>query len=107
MLIIENIKLAQHRVATKDELWELMQDEKTHVYMCGLKGPCVLGPAMSDAEIRIVVAWFWYSWRGRKGDAPGRAKAKRYGVRHGRVLRTHRGKGWKGPRLLFRTQIVV
>ena len=22
----------------KDELWELMQDEKTHVYMCGLKG---------------------------------------------------------------------
>ena len=21
-----------------EELWELMQDEKTHVYMCGLKG---------------------------------------------------------------------
>merc|ERR1711862_475652 len=22
----------------KDELWELMQSEKTHIYMCGLKG---------------------------------------------------------------------
>ncbi|CAE7814496.1 petH [Symbiodinium sp. CCMP2592] len=21
-----------------EELWELMQDEKTHIYMCGLKG---------------------------------------------------------------------
>ena len=21
-----------------EELWEMMQDEKTHVYMCGLKG---------------------------------------------------------------------
>jgi len=21
-----------------DELWEMMQDKKTHIYMCGLKG---------------------------------------------------------------------
>ena len=24
-----------------EELWEMMQDEKTHVYMCGLKGASV------------------------------------------------------------------
>merc|ERR1711963_908767 len=27
-------KMAEHR----DELWELMQSPKTHIYMCGLKG---------------------------------------------------------------------
>ncbi|MGK7933735.1 MAG: ferredoxin--NADP reductase [Microcystaceae cyanobacterium] len=37
----------QHRVAEyADEVWELMQDQKTHTYMCGLKG---MEPGIEDA----------------------------------------------------------
>jgi ferredoxin--NADP+ reductase len=29
----------QHRIAEHaEELWEMIQDEKTHTYICGLKG---------------------------------------------------------------------
>ena len=37
-LSFPNAFLISSKDLAQDELWELMQDEKTHVYMCGLKG---------------------------------------------------------------------
>ena len=33
-----------------EELWDLMQDEKTHVYMCGLKGAL----AGKDGQVIVI-----------------------------------------------------
>ena len=41
----------QHRVAEHaKELWELMQDPKTHTYMCGLKG---MEPGIDEAFVQL------------------------------------------------------
>jgi ferredoxin--NADP+ reductase len=49
----------QHRVAEHaDELWNLVKDEKTHVYICGLKGmEDGIDEAMSAAAAKEGVTW--------------------------------------------------
>ena len=55
----------QHRIAEHaDELWELMQNPKTHTYICGLKGmEDGIDEAMSKAAGKHGVDWLEY----RKG----------------------------------------
>ncbi|NJO41860.1 MAG: ferredoxin-NADP reductase [Cyanobacteria bacterium CRU_2_1] len=49
----------QHRVAEHaDEIWNLVKDEKTHVYICGLKGmEDGIDEAMSAAAAKEGVTW--------------------------------------------------
>jgi ferredoxin--NADP+ reductase len=52
----------QHRVAEHaDELWKLVQDEKTHTYICGLKGmEGGIDEAMSLAAAKDGIEWKAY-----------------------------------------------
>ncbi len=52
----------QHRIAEHaDELWELMQNPKTHTYICGLKGmEDGIDEAMSKAAAKHDVDWLEY-----------------------------------------------
>ncbi|MGK7949099.1 MAG: ferredoxin--NADP reductase [Xenococcaceae cyanobacterium] len=52
----------QHRIAEHaDELWELMQNPKTHTYICGLKGmEDGIDEAMSKAAAKHDVDWIEY-----------------------------------------------
>lgn len=52
----------QHRVAEHaDELWKLVQDEKTHTYICGLKGmEGGIDEAMTAAAAKDGVEWKVY-----------------------------------------------
>jgi ferredoxin--NADP+ reductase len=52
----------QHRVAEHaDELWEMMQNPKTHTYICGLKGmEDGIDQALSAAAAKHGVDWSDY-----------------------------------------------
>jgi ferredoxin--NADP+ reductase len=52
----------QDRIAENaDELWSLIQDEKTHVYICGLKGmETGIDAALTNAAIKSDVKWAEY-----------------------------------------------
>jgi ferredoxin--NADP+ reductase len=52
----------QDRIAENaDELWSLIQDEKTHVYICGLKGmETGIDAALTNAAIKSDVKWSEY-----------------------------------------------
>ncbi|RMF25875.1 MAG: ferredoxin-NADP reductase, partial [Cyanobacteria bacterium J083] len=52
----------QHRIAEHaDELWELLQEPKTHVYICGLKGmEDGIDDALSKAAAKHGVDWIPY-----------------------------------------------
>ncbi len=52
----------QDRIAENaDELWSLIQDEKTHVYICGLKGmETGIDAALTNAAIKSDVKWSDY-----------------------------------------------
>lgn len=52
----------QHRVAEHaDEIWNLVKDEKTHVYICGLKGmEDGIDAAMSSAAEKEGIVWKEY-----------------------------------------------
>lgn len=52
----------QHRIAEHaDELWNLIQDEKTHVYICGLKGmEGGIEEALTGAAAKSNVDWTEY-----------------------------------------------
>ncbi len=52
----------QDRIAENaDELWSLIQDEKTHVYICGLKGmETGIDAALTNAAIKSDVKWADY-----------------------------------------------
>lgn len=49
----------QHRIAEHaDELWGLIQDEKTHVYICGLRGmEDGIDAALTEAAAKTGVTW--------------------------------------------------
>ncbi len=52
----------QHRIAEyADELWSLIQDEKTHVYICGLRGmEGGIDEALTAAAAKTGVSWEEY-----------------------------------------------
>jgi ferredoxin--NADP+ reductase len=52
----------QDRIAENaDELWSLVQQEKTHVYICGLKGmETGIDAALTNAAIKSDVKWSEY-----------------------------------------------
>jgi ferredoxin--NADP+ reductase len=52
----------QDRIAENaDELWSLIQDEKTHVYICGLKGmETGIDAALTNAAVKSDVKWSEY-----------------------------------------------
>jgi len=52
----------QDRIAENaDELWSLIQQEKTHVYICGLKGmETGIDAALTNAAIKSDVKWSEY-----------------------------------------------
>jgi ferredoxin--NADP+ reductase len=52
----------QDRIAENaDELWSLIQQEKTHVYICGLKGmETGIDAALTSAAIKSDVKWADY-----------------------------------------------
>ena len=52
----------QHRIAEyADELWNLIQQEKTHTYICGLKGmEGGIDEALSAAAAKSGVNWSEY-----------------------------------------------
>ena len=52
----------QHRIAEHaDELWQLIQDEKTHVYICGLRGmEDGIDEALTTAAAKSDVDWSEY-----------------------------------------------
>ncbi len=52
----------QDRIAENaDELWSFIQNEKTHVYICGLKGmETGIDAALTDAAIKSGVTWSEY-----------------------------------------------
>lgn len=60
----------QHRVAENiDKLWELVQDEKTHVYICGLKGmEDGIDAAFSERAAKDGVEWDDYRKSLKKAD---------------------------------------
>lgn len=60
----------QHRVAEHaDELWKLIQDEKTHTYICGLKGmEDGIDEALSKAAAKDGVTWSDYQKRLKKAE---------------------------------------
>ena len=60
----------QHRIAEHaDELWEMMQDPKTHTYICGLKGmEDGIDEALSAAAAKHDVDWDEYRKGMKKED---------------------------------------
>ncbi len=60
----------QHRVAEHaDELWKLIQDEKTHTYICGLKGmEDGIDEALSTAAAKDEVTWADYQKQLKKAE---------------------------------------
>jgi ferredoxin--NADP+ reductase len=60
----------QHRIAEyADELWKLIQDEKTHVYMCGLKGmEDGIDEALTAAAGKAGVDWTEYRRAMKKAE---------------------------------------
>ncbi|MEM9162315.1 MAG: ferredoxin-NADP reductase [Cyanobacteria bacterium P01_F01_bin.4] len=59
----------QHRIAEHaDELWSLIQEEKTHVYICGLKGmEDGIDAALTEAAAKTGVNWEEYRRAMKKG----------------------------------------
>ncbi|NEP16635.1 MAG: ferredoxin-NADP reductase [Leptolyngbya sp. SIO4C1] len=60
----------QHRIAEHaDELWQMIQNEKTHVYICGLKGmEDGIDAALSEAASKTGVDWEEYRRSMKKAD---------------------------------------
>ncbi len=60
----------QHRIAEHaDELWEMIQNPKTHTYICGLKGmEDGIDEALSAAASKHDVDWVEYRKQMKKDD---------------------------------------
>ena len=60
----------QHRIAEHaDELWNLIQDEKTHVYICGLRGmEDGIDAALTEAAGKNGVDWTEYRRAMKKAE---------------------------------------
>lgn len=60
----------QHRVAEHaEELWNLIQEEKTHTYICGLKGmENGIDEALSAEAEKAGVDWSDYQKQMKKAD---------------------------------------